>query len=176
MRKFARLILDPILVCAIEHTITTVEGTDEVRDEISKVIAIAGELEDDGGGSLDAKCTRLKTSKSQEKEGLRIELNGGVYGDPERKQNAVVEFLCDPDRTGRETDLDPEDKYEGGESEPIEGDSSLKFISYGPDLPDTKVDTLRLEWHTKYACESQKDEDDSAKSGHWGFFTWFLIM
>jgi autophagy-related protein 27 len=90
-----------------------------------------------------------------------------------QKQKAVVDFLCDPDRTGTETDLDPEDKYEGGDERLSTGVSSLKFLSfdYGKD-----VDILRLEWRTKYACESQNDEDDAAKKGHWGFFTWFLIM
>jgi hypothetical protein len=49
----------------------------------------------------------------------------------------------------------------------------LKFRGYES---DTDVDILKLDWYTKYACESQKEEDDAAKSGQWGFFTWFLIM
>jgi len=173
------LILCPTVVCAIEHTIKPLEGTDKVQDDITEVIPVAGDLKDVGGGYLDAKYTRLKTSEldtDSGKEGLRIELNGGFYGSPKRTQKAVVEFLCDPTRTGRETDLDPEDKYEGAEGSPTIGDSSLRFLKYDRELPGTEVDILRLEWHTKYACESQKDDDDAAKSNRWGFFTWFLIM
>ena len=171
LRKFARLILDPTRVCAIEHTIKTLEGTDEVQDEITEVIPVAGELKDVGGGYLDAKYT---WHKDPEREGLRMELNGGFYGTSKRKQKAVVEFLCDPDRTGTETDLDPEDKYEDGEGKSTKGGSSLKVVKYDKDLPEVGI--LWLEWYTKYACEGQKDEDDATKSGHWGFFTWFLIM
>jgi len=166
-------------VCAIGHTIKTIDGTDEVQDDVTEVISIAGDLADAGGGYLDAKYTRLSTSElpeDSEKEGLRIVLNGGFYGNPKRKQQAVVEFLCDPNRTGTETDLDPEDKYEGGEENPTEGISSLKFKGYDKNPLDPKVDTLWLEWYTKYACEGQKDEDDAATSRHWGFFTWFLII
>lgn len=162
-------------VCALQHTLKPLEGTDELEDTLTEVRPIAGELKDHGGDHLNAKYTRLKTSESEhdaEKEGLRIELNGGIYA--KRKQKAVVEFLCDPDRTGTETDLDPEDKYEGGKAEVIKGDPSLKYVGFD-NQPGTDVDILRLEWRTKHACESQKDED-TAKSGHWGFFTWFLIM
>ncbi|KAK5242509.1 type II membrane protein, partial [Cryomyces antarcticus] len=67
------------------------------------------------------------------------------------------------------------------QKDPDEG-KSLRFVSYKPE-GDHGVGTLRLEWHTKYACESQKDVDDSPPSGktpssssHWGFFTWFLII
>lgn len=49
--------------------------------------------------------------------------------------------------------------------------SGLKFGEYEKDHPDTKVDTLILEWTTKYACDGV-----SPTGRHWGFFTWFLIM
>jgi hypothetical protein len=167
----------PNLVCGIQHTIKSLEGADELEDYITEVRPIAGELRDFGGGNLEAKYTRLKDSELEQdagKEGLRIELNGGIYA--KRKQKAVVEFLCDPDRTGTETDLDPEDKYEGGEENIIKGNPSLTIIGFEHEVPGTEVDILRLKWRTKYACENQKDKDDGAKSGHWGFFTWFLIM
>ncbi len=179
LAQLAKLTFHPTPVCAIQHTIKPLEGTDEPEDLITEVIPVAGELKDVGGGYLDAKYTRLRDSELEQdagKEGLRIELNGGFYKAHNRKQKAVVEFLCDPDRTGTETDLDPVDKYEDEGEKPTKGDSSLKFISYDKIVPGTEVDILRLDWHTKYACESQKDEDDAAKSGHWGFFTWFLIM
>lgn len=160
------------VVCAIEHTIKP----EEKSDEITEVIPIAGELKDYGGGSLDAKVTRLKTSESQKdsvREGLRIELNGGYYD--KRKQKAIVEFICDAERTGLETDFEPEDKYEGGDEKSEKGSPSLTFVKHEKYVPDTEVDTLWLEWRTKYACEDQQG-DDAATSGRWGFFTWLLIM
>src|SRR5277367_2357962 len=78
-RKFVRLILEPFLVCAIEHTIEAIEGTDDVEDHITEAIPIAGQLKIHGGGDLDAKYTRLSTSELSDdlgKEGLRIKLNG----------------------------------------------------------------------------------------------------
>ncbi|KAI9849112.1 MAG: hypothetical protein M1837_005342 [Sclerophora amabilis] len=122
-----------------------------------------------------------------------------------KKQKAIVEFLCDKGRTGLEEgssvtdgkdDDDGEDEEEEeeeakrirragdedkGEDEDGDGDDkkdtedtkSLRFISYKTGEDE---DTLRLEWRTKHACEGQKDEEDAAKSGHWGFFTWFIIM
>jgi hypothetical protein len=177
LRNFCKANSWPFLVCAVERTIKTPDGADDGRDEVTEAIPVAGELKDYGGGHLDPKCTRLDPSDSNydsKRGGLKIELNGGFRG--KRKQKAVVEFLCDPNRTGTELDIDSEDKHEGEEEQPAISGSSLKFIKYDKYLPDTDVDVLWLEWYTKYACENQKDEDDAAKSGHWGFFTWFLIM
>lgn len=161
------------IVCAIEHTIKEDDNT----DEITEVIPIAGELGDYGGYPLDAKVTRLKTAGSQEddaREGLEIELHGGVYGDEKRKQKAIVELLCEAERTGLETNLDPPDNYEslGTKVDEI-GPSSLQFVSY---QPEGDFDTLRLKWYTKYACEESVGDGNDSKSKHWGFFTWFLIM
>lgn len=158
-------------MCAIERTIKEEDKT----DEITKVIPIAGELGDYGGYPLDAKFTRLKTADSAEddaKEGLEIQLHGGIYGDDKRKQKAIIEFLCEVGRTGLETDLDPPDNYESREAKVDEiGQSSLKFVSY---QAEGDIDTLRLKWYTKHACE--ESTGDGSKTKHWGFFTWFLIM
>jgi autophagy-related protein 27 len=156
LRKSPKLILDLHPVCAIEHTIS------DDMDNITEVIPIAGDLRGSitGGGDLNAKVTRLKTEDSNwgsEKEGLRIVLNGGVHGNPKRKQRAIIEFLCPMDDTESGKDLDPE--------------GTLKYTGYDRKVPDSVVDTLRLEWTTKYACEK-----DTPAGGHWGFFTWFLIM
>jgi hypothetical protein len=186
-------------VCAIERLINPIEKT----DTISRVIPVAGDLRDYKGGLLDASLTRLRTSPSpadQEREGLRIELNGGLY--QQRKQKAVVELICDPNRTGLEGDFDPEDKYskekpkekknsakrrrEGGkdETEVPKGngtcsDSScmpaLQFKKYGPDPTNADVDVLHLQWSTKWACESL-DGEAPPTQGHWGFFTWFILL
>jgi autophagy-related protein 27 len=161
------------IVCAIEHTIREDDNT----DEITEVIPIAGELGDYGGYPLDAKFTRLKTADPQDddpREGLEIELHGGVYGDDKRKQKAIIEFLCEAGRTGLETDLDPPDNYDSREAKVDEiGPSSLHFVSY---QAEGDIDTLRLKWYTKHACEESAGDGNGSKNKHWGFFTWFLIM
>lgn len=101
-------------VCAIQRR---VKPNDDHTD-ILEVIPIAGELKDHGGGSLDAKFERLKSSDSNTdsgKEGLRIILNGGKYPLNEktkRMQKAVIEFICDKEKTGLEGETVPEDLYE----------------------------------------------------------------
>jgi len=121
------------------------------------------------------------------------------------KQKAIVEFVCDQDKTGLEG-LKPSnvvDKVgrdeEGGDDQdekplpdPNEG-KSLTLKSYrventggGGSHDDEEVGVLRLEWLTKYACEKTKGgknkEDDPApgtpvdKTRGWGFFTWFIVM
>jgi hypothetical protein len=107
-----------------------------------------------------------------------------------RSQKAIVEFVCDPEVEGIENLYDPEDKYEtkvlsGREDEPKDEKKSngtcmydLSFVRY--DQSD-EIDTLRLSWRTKYACENAKDLPDTdggdkKSSAHWGFFTWFILM
>ncbi|TKA71873.1 hypothetical protein B0A49_04521 [Cryomyces minteri] len=198
-------------VCGIESDYNLADGTHMVKE----VIPIAGDYSTSAHRPLDPYYTRLKHSDANadaDKEGLRIELNGGKFpfdGSGGVQQKAFVEFLCDPHKTGLEGDegdgREKEDSTdEGGErrrkreegedgkvedggkegekeKDPDEG-KSLRFVSYKPE-GEHGVGTLRLEWHTKYACESQKDVDDSPPSGkspssssHWGFFTWFLII
>lgn len=81
-------------------------------------MSIAGELQDHGGGALDPKVTRLKTSDSTsdaQKEGVRIVMYGGRHPQQSsgREQRAIIEMLCDKDRTGKEGEWSPkDDKYE----------------------------------------------------------------
>ncbi|KAI9737599.1 MAG: hypothetical protein M1818_005603 [Claussenomyces sp. TS43310] len=166
-------------VCGVEHTINADTGADM---GVSKVIPIAGELQEHKGGPLDAQVTRLRTSSSHsdsEKEGLRIELNGGIYEN--RKQRAIVEFICDEDRTGDEGNFDPHAEVEARGGLEYRADngsfcmSSLTFLKYEPDPGNGDVDILRLEWRTKYACEDQRDKDLADSKG-WGFFTWFILI
>ena len=141
---------------------------------------------------MEPKWERLKTSTSHEdstKEGLRVKMGGG-WRKPEtgkkRSQEAIIEFICDKSRTGLENLYDPEDKYTEEKVEREEGDgadnqedpssSSLQFVRYTVDEEDTDVDTLRLRWLTKAACEGAKDEKDAELAGRWGFFTWFILM
>lgn len=138
------------------------------------VIPVAGDID---GRHTDEEVKRLKTSDADAgREGLRVTLNGGLYD--KTKQQAVVEFICDPDRTGLEGDEGAKEKREDekkGEKEK-EKEKSLKFISYDRDNKELHV--LRLEWKTKYACEGVTGEDPVPEPGSssWGFFTWFIIM
>lgn len=158
---------------------------------------------------IDAKFTLLSKSGSNadvDRQGVRAELHGGKY--PFKKegkdQMAVIEFVCDPERSGLEGDEKDEEgdspgdddnkdgddqdkdgdkkeerrwdlgkKDQGGKGKCSDSDASLRFCGYGPEDDDkTKVDVLRLEWRTKYACK----DAPSDSSGSWGFFTWFIII
>lgn len=86
--------------------------------EVLDLISIAGELKDHGGGHLDPKLTRLKTSEStadSQKEGVRISLFGGRHqlGSGGREQRAIIEMVCDRSLKGTEGEWSPQDdKYE----------------------------------------------------------------
>ncbi|PUU83648.1 autophagy-related protein 27 [Tuber borchii] len=172
-------------VCGIERV------TDDSGTKIHKIIPISGDIHGKHG---DVTPTRLKASDSHadsEKEGVRVVLTGGSYEG--RSQKAVVEFICDPNKTGleglkkeeegKEKRKREEKKEEGDDKEPErkdpkEGESpeeqSLKLISYG--TSDAGEDVLRLEWRTKYACESLEKDPGADQGNHWGFFTWFIII
>lgn len=192
----------PSTVCAIERLDNTVENKTTIID----TIPIAGEFSHSLGGALDPKWTRMKSSASnadKEKEGVRLEMNGGKASDGQ-KQKAIVEFLCDTStRDYRRRDLlaalDEEDDNGTGEDGDKKGEEvddehggKLKLVSWNVE-EGTKV--LRLDWTTKYGCEDVKDDGTTSSSRHWGeflgpqaipgeevltstlgFFTWFIIM
>ena len=164
------------------------------------VIPIAGQDVLNGHKAIDLKWSLLSSSpsnKDSEREGVRLEMHGGLYREDKAskgiKQEAVVEFICDRERTGLEDDVrrfstraegaeddgddEDEDVDEPEEDEPevdSDKDRSLRFISYG-NRKDGKV--LRLEWRTKHACQGHRDEQKEAnKKAHWGGFTWFIII
>ncbi|KFZ22688.1 hypothetical protein V502_02834 [Pseudogymnoascus sp. VKM F-4520 (FW-2644)] len=165
----------PTRVCAIERLINPISET----TTISRVIPIAGDLQNFPGGTLlDASYTRLRTAASpadQAREGIRVELHGGSYNG--RKQRAVVEFLCDPDVTGieeaEESVLDVYKREEGNGT--TKATRALVFKKYGPEGAKGEVDVLTLEWRTKFACENVEGGVGKEK-GSWGFFTWFIII
>ena len=147
---------------------------------VQEVIDIAGEYSTSAGGkrALEPKYKRLKKSNSED-DGIRLELNGGRHpwdGKGGRKQQAIIQFICDHDRTGLEG-LESEERAEADEKESEGPDQSLIFRSYGA---VDEVDILRLDWRTKYACEDtsggKDDEKGDDASSHWGFFTWFIVM
>ncbi|KAF4456084.1 hypothetical protein F53441_1699 [Fusarium austroafricanum] len=190
-------------VCAIEHRL---ESGEKEKDEIERVIAIAGNLENVGGSRFEVTPTRLKTSEStadKKKEGVRLVLTGGK--DPlggkvsERtEQRAIVEFLCDPDKEGTEGEWTTSEKYEkraddkdgdkkeGDGDDKDDGESILEHqlkhdnasLIWESFEMEEKVKVLRLTWYTKYACENQESGggDGDNTSSHWGFFTWFFFI
>ena len=186
--------LPALLVCGYKTVFDTVHNT----STMAGAIPIAGDYSISGvGGSgrFDPKWTRLKTSDSQsdrDKEGMRLKMGGGKYQSDlgYRDQKAVVEFLCDrKDESGerKRALLATDESDDGGNvadtpskeerEKRMQTDDGqgglLKFIGYALVGED---DILSLEWRTKYACEDRTDDAGESSSGHWGFFTWFIIM
>ncbi|KAK8077203.1 autophagy-related protein 27 [Apiospora saccharicola] len=103
-------------VCALEHYV----GNDDKRaDSLHSVFPIAGELKGkNGGGNLDHEAVRLSTSDSNsdsKKEGLRLVLRGGIRSfedGTQKKQQAIIEFVCDKDKEGTEGEIKPSDEYD----------------------------------------------------------------
>jgi hypothetical protein len=121
-----------------------------------------------------------------------VELHGGKFPDEKsgRPQKAIIEFLCDKERSGNEGFEDSKAISDAGDAEILEKrkdkdgkDSelpnldkghSLKYVSY---QSEGDTDVLRLKWKTKYACEDAVDDpENDSKGGGWGFFTWFIII
>jgi autophagy-related protein 27 len=152
-------------VCGIE----TVQHKDD-KPVVHKVLPIAGNI---GDRKLDAEVTRKTPSKSKEDpvvEGFQVTLHGGEYN--KVKQAVTIDFICDKDRTGLET----EDGKAKREEKKEPSKASLQFKSYEE---GTEISTLKLTWLTKAACESKNAPgggDGSDHSASWGFFTWFIIM
>lgn len=186
-------------VCAIETDYNLADNSSTIR----KVVPIAGEYTSSNGRHLDPALTRLKNSASHgdsAREGVRVELNGGRYPFDKsagQQQKAIIEFLCDNNRTGLEgaqgdsrekidyeqTTARAEDGEKTGDDEKDDKDvekeePSLSLVSYNIEGEgDKRVEVLRMTWKTKYACEGEIDHKPSdTKSSHWGFFTWFLII
>ena len=183
-----------VLVCGITKTWNPIDDPEVEHPIISDVIGVAGEYTLGHGGALDPKITRLSTSE-KDLEGIDIELHGGRYND--RKQKAVVSFLCEKDWSGNEgfeeekkrlrradddnDDDDEEDDNQPGDGERFKQDSknALQFVSYAEEGEGKdRMDVLRLDWRTKFACEEYDGGDDepTKKEGGWGFFTWFILM
>ncbi|CAF3478966.1 type II membrane protein [Fusarium graminearum] len=181
-------------VCAITHLLKS-DGDKKEEDEVTDIVAIAGNLENAGGSRFEWTPTRLSTAESdsdKKKEGLRLVLTGGkdpLSGPSKEKtdQKAIIEFLCDPNKEGTEGEWVSEEKYEkradekkdddkkedGGDKD--EGESTLEhqlkhenasLIWDGFEV-EKDVGILRLTWHTKYACE-KRDESGGGGSDDGG--------
>ncbi|KAI1492832.1 autophagy-related protein 27 [Biscogniauxia mediterranea] len=118
-------------VCAIKRQI---ELGEKGSDIVQKAIPIAGELEIQGGGALDPEVSRLSVvDPDLGKQGLRVVLKGGydeTTSHVKRKQQAIIDFVCDESRDGSEGEYDPEDKYERSD-DPLEARATdpLSFLA-----------------------------------------------
>lgn len=188
-------------VCAIRETIDTSETNNSTitpidiagtySTSVGRPIDAQFELLRDSKSNSDAG-----------REGIRAELHGGRFPFDDNKngvdQRAIIEFVCDKERDGLgggETDdgeREPDDaRDEDGDEGEKEGsrlrrrdgegkgkcedsDHDLRFCGYELEQPKKgkKVQTLRLEWRTQFACEDAPRDEGT----HWGFFTWFIIV
>ncbi|KAJ5725165.1 uncharacterized protein N7483_006522 [Penicillium malachiteum] len=114
---------------------------------------IAG-LDHVGEGSKDPVATPLKEINENE-EGLRLRMAGGEYEAESGKKSpaaAIIDFVCDPDRSGLEgiplmEDENGEKDMQRRDGEDPVRDPSLTFKSFGPDADDTFI--LKLDWRTR---------------------------
>jgi hypothetical protein len=175
-----------VIVCGVEY-ITDNESNKTV---VGQIVPIAGDYYLRTGKSLESEVFRLKDSGSNadsEKEGVRVELSGGrqpLDDKKGKKQKAIIEFICDRNTDGKDTEVDdrPENKEDDEEEESKlrrseeEKQKSLRFLSYKDEnIKGDEFGVLRLEWNTKYACEDWVNQPRE-HGAHWGFFTWLIIM
>src|SRR5947207_4045983 len=118
-----RYLIRSCLVCGVQRDANNLE-------KVIGVIPIAG------GEALDARWSRLSDI---DEDGLRVELHGGYYpteGRGKRKQMAIIEFYCDLERTGLNTERFG--RREEGENED-ENKKDLTFVKYDTGNGDTDV-------------------------------------
>jgi hypothetical protein len=184
-------------------TITPTKGSSFLDHHIS----IAGNYVMGHGRTLDPTITNLK--KINGREGVRLELHGGKHPFNDKhgeKQVAIIDFICDPDRTGleglesdggdkkmlkaREAELserqqrrspaddDEKDGDNDGDDSKKEKEDTSRSLRFKSygHDEDRDADALRLEWYTKYACDAYEGHHDTDGGSHWGFFTWFIVL
>jgi hypothetical protein len=177
-----------ISVCGFQ-TITPIEGSGVETDPFP----IAG-YDHLGGGTKDSEASLLR-KEDPDSEGVRVKISGGQYREDLRSKYkpaaAEIKFMCDPERSGLEglhdvadTEVDESDEKRRLRDEKDDDDDgkdnndnpdngrSLRFKSFKP-VDDSYI--LKLDWRTKYACENYI-RDHAPSGGHWGFFTWLIIM
>lgn len=173
-------------------------------------IDIAGTYLMQNGRKIDAKFEdlgRLK-SNSDTREGVRATLNGGRFPFDDKKegmdQRAVIDFVCDKDRTGLEGDeldnsphedgdkddkeSDDKDKKDGDKKEEKlkprdestkgkcgDSDASLRFCGYEVEK-EVKDKKVRTLRLEWRTKYACADTPDPDSGSHWGFFGWFFIM
>jgi len=176
-------------VCGIDYSYNKYDNITIV----DTVVPIAGDYHLKTGQPLDSEVHRLK-STTHDKEGLRVELSGGRAQLDEKKstkQKAIIEFLCDANTDGTDTEKAPQGDEDGNDKDADklakrddekddnkdEKSSPMQFLSYkDEDVKGENWGVLRIEWRTKYACEKAINEPLPSSGSSWGFFTWFIII
>lgn len=191
-------------VCAIQHLLQgktdVVEKVVAIAGALENLGGSQFEYEATRLKTSDSNSDSEKEGLRLVLKGGKFPLDGKVKD--RREQKAIIEFLCDKDKEGNEGEWESEDKYEGGKKlrraddkkdekkeDGEDGDkddgkeksssehqlkkdnAALIWKSYGP---EKDADVLRLEWHTKHACETRDGsggDDNGNSSTHWGFFT-----
>ncbi|KAH1511588.1 hypothetical protein KXX06_006052 [Aspergillus fumigatus] len=195
------------------HGVHTIYHVDKAEDYIVNTTYVLDICKALGKASIrgDLKCGTSKNSakdaevtrlKGDGQEGLLVKLAGGEYIDKDKKKKdarAVIEFQCDPDRSGleglssveeeeeeeetrrrlvvREDEGDKNKEKDKEKTDPNDGSDpsrSLQFESFGPADDDAYV--LKLKWRTRYACDNYVRDRKGDGSSHWGFFTWLIII
>ena len=158
------------LVCGFEYK-NAIDGSESE----TRAFPIVG-LDPVGHGSKDPEITRLKKMDA-DREGLLVKLWGGQYIDDNKAKKdagAEIEFQCDPMRSGLEGVAENEDTEMETMATNGTDSGSLQFKSFGPVGDNAYV--LKLDWKTRYACDDYLGSRKGDSSGHWGFFTWFIVM
>ncbi|KAJ6160430.1 hypothetical protein N7470_003826, partial [Penicillium chermesinum] len=132
-----------------------------------------------GEGAKEPELKLLK-EVNEDLQGLRLKIAGGKYRSSveakEKAAAAVIDFKCDPDRSGLEgitTVKNNGEKRRRAEGDESSTDPSLTFKSFAPDDDDTYI--LKLDWRTRVACDNFQSGKESS-SNSWGFFTWLIII
>jgi hypothetical protein len=165
-------------ICGFEYR-NAVDGSDSE----TKAFPIVG-LDHLGHGAKDPDITRLK-QLDPDREGLSVRMGGGQYLDDEKAKKdagAVIEFQCDPTRSGLEGLTTHEETAEeeqlqakeDGDDQIGDKSRSLQFKSFAP--ADDNSYVLKLDWKTRYACDDYLSSKKGGSSSHWGFFTWFIVI
>ncbi|KAF2864921.1 autophagy protein-like protein Atg27 [Massariosphaeria phaeospora] len=196
-------------VCAIRETVDTTG----VNNATINPIDIAGTYTSHSHRSIDAQFTLLRGSESNSdaaREGVRAELHGGRFPFEDSKtgvdQRAIIEFVCDRERTGLEGTRDDDGEKDDGDDDDSddkgddkEGDDkkeegkrlSRRDDDHGKCVGDDKK-SLRFCGYERESLPKDKvartlrlewrtkyaceDAPRDAPGSHWGFFTWFIII
>jgi hypothetical protein len=211
LTSMARTWLILTAVCAIRET----KDLSGDRETTIQPIEIAGTYTSiDIHRTIDARFELLRDSKSNsdaEREGVRAELHGGRFPFDEKKkhameQRAIIEFVCDKDRTGLEGLEDDKEEDHGKDDKDNKGDKEDKGdndkqedgkagrLRPREDGEEDEHDKKSLRFLSYKVEDTDKDkkvhtlrlewrtkyacEDapDDVASSHWGFFTWLIIM
>ncbi|OXV08490.1 hypothetical protein Egran_03747 [Elaphomyces granulatus] len=125
--------------------------------------------EKDAAAHIEFQCDPDKSGL----EGLEDSETSDAAANRRRSQ---LEATSD-DNTGDDKDGDDKDGDDKDGDDHDDGSNpsrSLQFKSF-KFIDDTYI--LSLDWKTRYACDDYlKNRKDGSPSGHWGFFTWLIII